>query len=378
MTHCTKCFLTAGHPGIEIGDNGLCNLCEMRLPPDILANFNYTNATYERFRDGAPRADAQYDCLLMYSGGKDSTYMLDRFVNGEGRRVLAYSFKVPFESRFVEENIERARRAIPIEYVLDADDSGIRRMMAHVFNGLKPGTPGVYLDEKKPCMLCRTFFVIRALLLARRKGIAFVALCGDPQQIVTMESRPKRIVADFFRDIGTDLTLELFGEEIVDLALADEAELPQIVFPYIAYRHCYDPAAMIRELKAKGLYASSPLETHCTLFPLLNWYSFANYDCSFYKLNMAAQRRAAAAADGAVKTTFSIDFQPGEDLLATEAAYRSVVMDIVARRGSAETQRAALLEVFAAMRIDADAAAYLADKYLTLHATAADLGIRLP
>ena len=161
MTHCHRCLLTARHPGIEIGPDGVCNLCALRLPEQIVDNFTFTQQNYERFRASSPKADAPYDCLFLYSGGKDSTYMLDRFVNGEGRRVLAYTFNVPFESKFVEENIERAKAAIDIDYVIDSDDDGIRKMMRHVFNGITPDRPGAYLDEKKPCMMCRTFFVIR-------------------------------------------------------------------------------------------------------------------------------------------------------------------------------------------------------------------------
>lgn len=372
-THCTRCMLTSDHPGIEIGAEGLCNLCQMRLPDEIVENYKYTQAIYDTFRAAEPRLSAPYDCLFMYSGGKDSTWMLDRFVNAEGRRVLAYTFNVPFESRFTEENIARVRAAIPIEFVLDEDDDGIRKMMAHVFNRPLPTRPGEYLDEKKPCALCRTFFVLRAILLAWRQGIPYIILCGDPQQIVTMESRVKRIVTDFVRDLGQGLGIELFGEELLELAIAADDELPKIVFPYIAYRHHYDPASMIKELKAKGLYASSPLETHCTLFPLLNYYSFVNYDCSFYKLNMSAQRRAGDDA----KATFGIDFQPAGDLLAIEAEYKAVILDIVRGASTEEAQRAALLRVFGQMRIDDAAAEYLTEKYLSLHSVAKDLGVRL-
>lgn len=376
MTHCQRCYLTNVHPGVEIGENSLCNLCEMRLPPDLVHNFAYTQRNYDIFKASSPREDAEHDCLFMYSGGKDSTYMLDRFVHQEGRRVAAYTFNVPFESKFTEENIARVQEAIPIKFIFDADDPGIKKMMAHVFNTLKPTKPGVYLDEKKPCMLCRTFFVIKAILLAWRERIPFIILCGDPQQIITMESNVQKVAADFFRHVGSDMAVELFGEEILELAFADEDELPRIIFPYIAERHTYNPEQMIAELKAKDLYRSSPLETHCTLFPLLNYYSFKNYNCSFYKLNMSAQRRAAAGGEG--NATFGIDFEPSEDMLATEAKYRDVILDIINQEGGENLNRDRLMQVFAEMNIHDGAAEYLADKYLSVHAIAQDLGVHLP
>ena len=104
----------------------------------------------------------------MYSGGKDSTYMLDKFVNEYGKRVLAFTFNVPFESVHAVQNVERAREKIAASFVLDADDDNIKLMMREVFNRPAPKKPGTYLDEKLPCSSCRSFVMLRAILMAYR------------------------------------------------------------------------------------------------------------------------------------------------------------------------------------------------------------------
>lgn len=373
---CKSCYLKSDHPGILVGEDGLCNLCKLEVPQDLINNFKFTAENYRRFLESKPKHDAPYDCLFMYSGGKDSTWMLDRFVNEERRRVLAYTFKIPFESEHAAHNIEHIRDKIHTEYFIDSDDDNVRKLMKHVFNNVKPRKTGRYLDEKLPCMICRSLYVIRAIHYAFRNRIPFIIFCADPQQIVTTESDVKTTVRTFYSTVGRALTEEIFGQALEEILFADEESLPRIVFPYIAMRHAYAPEKMIAELRAKGLYRSSPLETHCSLFPLLNYYSFKNYDCSFYKLNMASQARNAGELGGD-RSTFSIRFSAGPDMLATEEEYKRVVLDIAAGVGDEQQHQARLRQVFAKMQFSPDAARFLSDKFLAMHQIADDLGIDL-
>lgn len=374
-THCEICFLKQTHPGIQIHADGVCNLCRLEVPAELLANFKFTNQNYEIFKKSQPKTDVKHDCLFMYSGGKDSTYMLDRFVNEEQRRVVAYTFDVPFESEHAAENVTRIQSKIDIEYIIDSEDEKIKKMMRQIFNEMEPRQPGKYLDEKLPCMMCRTFFVLRAIIYAHQNKIPFIILCADPQQIITMESDVKAIVKSFYSAVGRELTAELFGEDLENILFADEEELPRIVFPFIEQRHSYKPEQMIRELKEKGLYMSSPLETHCTLFPLLNYYSFKNYDCSFYKLNMASEARKSEEVRDPERATFGIRFSDGSNMLETEEKYKNIVFKLATDEGLPEEQRRELLDVFQQMEFTENASRYLADKFLSMRDIAEDLGI---
>ena len=250
-------------------------------------------------------------------------------------------------------------------------------MMRHVFNNMKPRKPGKYLDEKLPCMLCRTFFVLRAIIYAHKNKIPFIILCADPQQIITMESNVKAVVKSFYSSIGRELTSELFGEDLENILFANEDDLPRIVFPYIAMRHSYKPEQMIKELKEKDLYTSSPLETHCTLFPLLNYYSFKNYNCSFYKLNMASQARKPEEDQDKERATFGIRFNGASNMLETEEKYKNIIFELATNKGIPAAQKQKLLDVFQEMDFKEDASNYLADKFLSIREIAKDLGIEI-
>ncbi|WP_327288734.1 OzmP [Streptomyces sp. NBC_01198] len=379
MTNCNVCSLSGDHPGISVDATGLCNLCRLDIAGDLLVNFRYTSGVFAEFQQAPPDPDARYDCLFMYSGGKDSTYMLDKFVNEYGKRVLAYTFDVPFESAHAADNIRLAREKIAADFVLDADDENIKKVMREVFNRPAPAKPGSYLDEKLPCASCRTFFVLRAVLHAYRNGIPYIAMCADPQQILTMESNVREIVRGFYQRFGDRLTDEVFRGELERILFAEDDELPRIVFPFIAMRHDYDPDAIVAELKAKGLYESSPLETHCTLFPLLNYYAFKHWNCMFYKLNAASHARAVRRnGTGTERSTFSIKFPQVLDITRVEERLRKVTLEIAAGQGDREQQLREVTGIFRDLDADEDAARFVATSFVDMPQVAADVGIWLP
>ncbi|WP_406725046.1 OzmP [Streptomyces sp. GD-15H] len=376
MSRCTVCSLKSDHPGVVLDDQGVCNMCTLDFATDLLDNYRYTSDTFTQFQQAAA-APGEYDCLFMYSGGKDSTYMLDKFVNEYGKRVLAYTFDVPFESVHAAQNIALAREKIPATFVLDSDDDNIKTMMREVFNRPAPRKPAKYLDEKLPCISCRSFFMLRAILLAYRQKIPYIALCADPQQILTMESNAREIVRDFYKTFGERLTDTLFGGQLEELLFDDDENLPKIVFPFIATRHDYDPDRIVEELRAKGLYESSPLETHCTLFPLLNYYSFKNFDCMFYKLNASSHARSVARNASFDRNTFSIKFPRSLDIEGVEERLGKVVMAIAAGEGDRDEHERTLVDVFQSMDATEEAARFVAQSFLDMRTVAADLGIRL-
>ena len=313
----------------------------------------------------------------MYSGGKDSTYLLDRFVNADGRRVLAYTFDVPFESVHAADNIRLARERIPATFIVDSDDAGIKTLMRTVFDRTPPARPGRYLDEKLPCASCRTFFVLRAIRHAYRERIPYIILGADPQQILTMESNVREIVKGFHREFGVELARELFDGDLEELLFAEDRDLPKIVFPFIGMRHQYDPARIVAELRAKGLYESSPLETHCTLFPLLNYYSFTRWDCMFYKLNAASHLRAVHHNAEHDRSTFGIAFPRTANLPEIEQRLKAITLQIAAGEGDADTHTEALVALFEELAAPAEAARFVARSFLDMRAVADDLGIRI-
>jgi hypothetical protein len=283
---------------------------------------------------------------------------------------------VPFESLRAAENVRLGREKIAATFETDADDAAIRAVMREVFT--RPAGPGRYLDEKLPCLSCRTFFVLRGLLRAHELRIPTVVMCADPQQFLTMESDVREIVRGYYRTFGQQNLAAWFGGALERLLFAEDDELPVIVFPFVAMGRDYDPDAIVAALQAKGLYRSSPVETHCTLFPLLNWYSFKHWGCMFYKLNASSHVRAVSRQGPDARATYSLKFPRDFDVRAVEARLRAVLTDLVERRGDLFEHERTVVAVLTEFGASEEAARYAARNFLDLHEIASANGIPLP
>jgi len=377
MPHCKICSLSGTHPGVTLDEDSVCSLCKLEVADELLHNVNYAKSAYEEFKNSRPNLHSPYDCVLMFSGGKDSTYLLDKFVNEFHKRVLAYTFDVPFESDHAAANVRLVQSKIRATFVDEEDDENIKTVVRSAFNRPARDKPGEYLDEKFPCMSCRTFFVIRAVLYAYRHRIPYVIFCADPQQILTVQPEVREIVRGFYRAFGQELATGAFEGELEELLFAEDERLPKIVFPFVAMHREYDPDRIIAELKAKDLYHSSPLETHCMLFPLLNHYSFRHWDCMFYKLNASSYLRAVRKNKDSARATYSFRFPRTANLVEIEERLKTTLFAIATNEGDSVQQEETLVSLFRQLDASEEAARFAARSCLAMRVVAAELGIDL-
>jgi amino acid adenylation domain-containing protein/non-ribosomal peptide synthase protein (TIGR01720 family) len=121
---CGRCLLTTNHPGVQVDGSGICNVCrqfdaygaEIR---DYFRPFDEFKAVLEQARQ---TSQSEYDCLLLYSGGKDSSYVLYRLVE-MGLKVLAYTFDNGFISAAAFKNIERMTSSLNVDTVVTQADA---------------------------------------------------------------------------------------------------------------------------------------------------------------------------------------------------------------------------------------------------------------
>ncbi|MFF5964331.1 condensation domain-containing protein [Streptomyces collinus] len=116
---CVRCGMDGRYPGLELdADSGVCSLCAMyeQHREEIHGYFGDVDAFTARVRERARAAGSDYDCLLLFSGGKDSTYVLHQLVR-LGLRVMTFTFDNGFISRTALENVENITAALGIEHV---------------------------------------------------------------------------------------------------------------------------------------------------------------------------------------------------------------------------------------------------------------------
>lgn len=98
MNLCARCILPDTFPGIKLDDEGICNHCRGFKGIEVLQAHK---KEYEgKFLDLVERfrGKGAYDCLVAFSGGKDSTYTLQVLRERYNLRVLALTIDNGFIS----------------------------------------------------------------------------------------------------------------------------------------------------------------------------------------------------------------------------------------------------------------------------------------
>lgn len=212
---CSKCVLPETFPGMEFDGSGVCSHC--RTAPSEEAGLDQKNRYREKFEALAGRNHGpDYDVLVAYSGGKDSTFTLDIFKKRFGMRVLALTFDHGFLSPYSVRNINRAVEALGIDHIMYKPNF-------HLMKKLFAVSARENLFEKKSlerassiCSACMHLVKLLILKLAFEKRIPFIGYGWSPGQ-VPIQSSVMKVGAAFIKTTQNILFAALnerFGDEV--------------------------------------------------------------------------------------------------------------------------------------------------------------------
>ena len=193
LSYCSRCGLASNVPGTSYDPEGVCNVCRgydtyVEKAEAYFKTADELKAIVAEMK--AARTD-EYDCLVLLSGGKDSTYMLYQLC-GLGLKPLVFTLDNGFISEAAKANIRRVVQSLGVELVV----------------GGTPHMQEIFVDSLKRfanvCNGCFKTIYTLATNLAHEKGIRY---------IVTGLSR-----GQFFE---TRLTEEVFQREDFDVRKLD-------------------------------------------------------------------------------------------------------------------------------------------------------------
>jgi amino acid adenylation domain-containing protein len=127
VIRCTKCLLPGNFPGIQFNEEGICHLCreyEENFKAHLDTYFKEPEDFYrlvENLKEKDP-VPGKYDCLLLFSGGKDSTYVLYQLID-MGLRVLAFTFDNSYISETAFKNIKKTTAMLKVDHVVGKVES---------------------------------------------------------------------------------------------------------------------------------------------------------------------------------------------------------------------------------------------------------------
>jgi amino acid adenylation domain-containing protein len=117
-SHCQRCGLQAAHPEAHLDDAGTCAVCRRfdRDRVQVEAYFGEEWQLLARLKAAKASASGAHDTLMLYSGGKDSTYALCRIVE-MGANPLVFLLDNGFISEQAKTNVRRVVDQLGLELV---------------------------------------------------------------------------------------------------------------------------------------------------------------------------------------------------------------------------------------------------------------------
>jgi glutamine---fructose-6-phosphate transaminase (isomerizing) len=122
LVRCSKCILPETMPFIYFDENGICNYChnyKIRNNPKPKTELFSLVEKYRR--------NGESDCIVPFSGGRDSCYGLHLIVNELKMKPITYTYDWGMVTDLGRRNISRMCAQLGVENIIIADDIAKKR-----------------------------------------------------------------------------------------------------------------------------------------------------------------------------------------------------------------------------------------------------------
>lgn len=122
LRRCTRCILPETMPFISFDEQGVCNYCKHYKPRNRPRPIEELLALVEPYR----RSQGD-ECIVPFSGGRDSCYGLHLIVKELKMKPVTYTYDWGMVTDLGRRNISRMSAALGVENIIVADDIGKKR-----------------------------------------------------------------------------------------------------------------------------------------------------------------------------------------------------------------------------------------------------------
>ena len=171
IIRCSKCVLPASYPFIEFDADGVCNKCrehEIHKP--------YGREALERELSKYRSNDGSHDCIVAFSGGRDSSYGLHLIKNELGMNPLAFTYDWGMVTDLARRNQARMCGHLGIEHILRAADIPSKRR--YIRQNIRAWLARPKLGMIPLFMAGDKYFYHYARELRKETGIKLVIFCN--------------------------------------------------------------------------------------------------------------------------------------------------------------------------------------------------------
>ncbi len=168
MKRCSNCVLPETHETIHFDDQGVCNICRQHEFKQAAIDWDSKKKELDELI-ASYRGRYDYDCIVPFSGGKDSTWTLYYLVAHYGLKPLVVRFDHGFLKPAVLENTTRIIRKLGVDFHhFTPDWKVVRKLMLQSF-----------LEKGDFCWHCHTGIFAYPMWVAIRYNVPLV-FWGEP------------------------------------------------------------------------------------------------------------------------------------------------------------------------------------------------------
>ena len=163
MKKCVKCLLPETHETITFDTQGVCSVCSnFGIKQEV--DWESRNEELKRIVADVKSRDAKYDCVIPFSGGKDSTWSLYYATKILGLRALVVCFDHGFYRKRLLENQNKVLKKLGVDFLTFTPNIKLVKKM--MLQSLK--------DKGDFCWHCHTGISAYPLHIAIEKNIPLV------------------------------------------------------------------------------------------------------------------------------------------------------------------------------------------------------------
>jgi len=123
LKRCTKCLLPESFPFIEYDNQGVCNYCRNYQPKNKDKQIDLLKTLVEPYR----LEKGKSNCIVPFSGGRDSTYTLHFVKKALGLNPIAFTYDWGMVTDLARRNAARICGKLGVEHIIVAADIRLKR-----------------------------------------------------------------------------------------------------------------------------------------------------------------------------------------------------------------------------------------------------------
>jgi hypothetical protein len=295
MKVCKNCILPETFPGIEFDEEGVCNFC---LNLKGRANLKEPKEKHREKFDNLLekyRGKGSHDCLMAYSGGKDSTYTLTVLRKEYDLKILALTFDNGFIPQETFQNIRNVAENLGVDHLLFKPRFDLLRKIFVASIQSDMYSRKTLERASTICTSCMGLVKFFSLRTALEKNIPFIAYGWSPGQAPLSSSifKNNREMVKTMQKAMFDPLHKIAGNEIKPYFVNQhhfekEREFPYNVSPLAFLEYDEDKIFKImQDLGWKRPGETDPNSTNCLLNGFANLVHKEKFGFHPYSLELA-------------------------------------------------------------------------------------------